>query len=447
MAVPTGEYIDVRANRWPGVIIDACRALRPLARRVDLTGNTSDELAELTAAIRSAQQSLDVILVEIAMVAEAQAQECRGRGAHATLLGDGAHVQGRTARCEARRSQLATEFSAIAGALRSGDVSTAHVDAIVRAVDSLDDEQRSRVDMDAIVAMARAQPIDLFCRTIRREIDRIRGDHGLGTTRNDQARSRWTHWFDDRTGMGHVHGEFDAERYESIVGSVEAKLTRLANDGGFTKNANLAATAAFNLLTGNGGRRSGTGRPLLSVLVDWKTLTEGPHPLTLSETAAGWPLPPASAARLACDAILQRLVIDEHGVPINVGRKHRTATDAQWQAAKAMYRTCVWQGCDQPLARCQLHHLHEWSDGGSTDLCNLVPVCGQHHHAVHEGGWSLKLHSVDRRLDIHSPDGRLEATTHPDRLLDQRRGPNVTVRDGPTHRSPRGRRTAQPAAP
>ncbi|MDH3294336.1 MAG: HNH endonuclease, partial [Acidimicrobiia bacterium] len=142
---------------------------------------------------------------------------------------------------------------------------------------------------------------------------------------------------------------------------------------------------------------------------------DGAHEDSLRETAAGVPLPPESIARLACDAVLQRVVVDANGIPVDVGRKSRTATDTQWHAMRARYRTCAWKGCDRPLAWCQAHHVHEWEHGGSTDLCNLLPLCSRHHHAVHEGGWTVKLCPHTRQLDIYDPDNTLWATTNPDR--------------------------------
>ncbi|MEM7337426.1 MAG: HNH endonuclease signature motif containing protein [Actinomycetota bacterium] len=54
--------------------------------------------------------------------------------------------------------------------------------------------------------------------------------------------------------------------------------------------------------------------------------------------------------------------------------------------------------------RVSIHHVWPWSRGGTTDLSNLVPLCRQHHHRVHEGGWRMEL-SPDRRLCIRRPDG------------------------------------------
>ena len=211
-----------------------------------------------------------------------------------------------------------------------------------------------------------------------------------------------------------------------IVNRVEQQLRRLANQGDVSKDTALAATAAFELLCGTGG--SGRGLPHLNVLVDWETFRQGAHEHSVRETGDGHRLPPESISRLACDATIQRIVLDGRGVPVNVGRKHRTATDAQWQAMRAMYRTCAWHGCDRPISWCQIHHIAEWERGGPTDLCNLIPLCHRHHHQVHEGGWSVKL-TKDRRLEIYTPGGVLDAVAFPDRQ------PNRPGRSGKAHRS------------
>jgi hypothetical protein len=41
-----------------------------------------------------------------------------------------------------------------------------------------------------------------------------------------------------------------------------------------------------------------------------------------------------------------------------------------------------------------------------TNIDNLVPLCGRHHHLVHEGSWKLHL-AADRTLTITRPDGHI----------------------------------------
>jgi len=147
------------------------------------------------------------------------------------------------------------------------------VPAISAAITGLSDDELLLMDTPELIDAASSLPVDVFAKQIRREAERVHGDSGLGDTKLRQARSSWKHWFDERAGMGHVHGEFDPERYEAIIGSVEVELTRMANEGGVTKDSRLAADAAFGLLTGR--QRSRSGRPHISVVVDWETFSRG----------------------------------------------------------------------------------------------------------------------------------------------------------------------------
>jgi len=387
--------------------------LRRLVAGVDVGDFGPDELRELTSDVRAGQQALDGLLIRIGMAAEHHHEKGRGRGAEGVLLGDGRAVRGSTARREAARSRTASRFGRLADAVNAGRLGGEHLDVIARAAATLSDEQQQELTSEALVETAVSEPIDVFNRWVRREADRIKGDHGLADTKARQAASGWKHWLDEKTGMGQISASFDPERYEAIITRVDHQLARLANAGGVQKNANLAARAAFELLTGKAV--GGAGVPHINVVVDWETFVNGAHDYSVRETCGGHELPPESIARLGCDATIQRIVLDERGVPLNVGRKYRTATDAQWQAIRAVYRTCAWSRCNRPLAWTQLHHIHEWECGGCTDLCNLIPLCNKHHHAVHEGGWSVRLRP-DRRLDIYQPDGEFLATARPDRL-------------------------------
>ena len=388
-------------SRSVSSIVRLFRSLGAAVEALDLAACGPDELAELVAGVRDGQEAFDRLLILVANSAEEHALESKGRGAIGTLLADGRRVRGRTARREVERARTVSKLSQVRAAVFSGDVGTAEIDAISAACKRLSEEEVALLASAELIEAASSLPVDVFARHVRLRADQIRGDADLGHTRERQARSRWKHWFDERTGMGHLHGEFDPERYEAIIGSVEAELTRLANAGGVTKNSRLAADAAFGLLTGRQHGRP--GRPHISVVVDWDTFTGRAHDDSMRETADGHPLPPESLARLACDAVLQRVTLDRRGVPVNVGRRYRTATDAQWQAVRAVYRTCAWHCCERPVSWCQLHHIHEWEHGGRTDLCNLIPLCSRHHHDVHEGGWTLKLQAENRQLDIRTP--------------------------------------------
>ena len=73
---------------------------------------------------------------------------------------------------------------------------------------------------------------------------------------------------------------------------------------------------------------------------------------------------------------------------------------------------CVFPGCDRPATWCDVHHLIPWSQGGATDLGNLVLLCRHHHTLVHEGGWRIEGDPSDLRF--YRPDGsRLDTERDP----------------------------------
>lgn len=74
-----------------------------------------------------------------------------------------------------------------------------------------------------------------------------------------------------------------------------------------------------------------------------------------------------------------------------VGRARRTVSARLRTALQVRDGHCVFPGCRARARRCHAHHVVPWEHGGPTDLPNLALLCVAHHHAVHEGGWSIRL--------------------------------------------------------
>jgi hypothetical protein len=72
-----------------------------------------------------------------------------------------------------------------------------------------------------------------------------------------------------------------------------------------------------------------------------------------------------------------------------VGRTERVVPPRLRRALETRDRHCAFPGCRAHVRRCNAHHVHEWEHDGTTDLDNLVLLCVRHHHAVHEGGWTI----------------------------------------------------------
>jgi hypothetical protein len=84
-------------------------------------------------------------------------------------------------------------------------------------------------------------------------------------------------------------------------------------------------------------------------------------------------------------ADLALLVTDPvSGHPLWYGRSRRLASAAQRQAVQATSAGhCDFPCCTVPLTRSQVDHLHEWTDGGRTDIDNLRPLCRFHNPLKH----------------------------------------------------------------
>ena len=136
--------------------------------------------------------------------------------------------------------------------------------------------------------------------------------------------------------------------------------------------------------------RAGGQRPHLTLFADLQTLQQQPGSRA-AELDWGQPVPGETARRLACDAALTPILVDERGEPLSVGRTTRVIPPWLRRALVARDRTCRWPGCDRPACWTDGHHLRHWVDDGETKLANTALVCRRHHVRLHEGGYRLVL--------------------------------------------------------
>ena len=101
------------------------------------------------------------------------------------------------------------------------------------------------------------------------------------------------------------------------------------------------------------------------------------------------PIIDATVRRLACDASIDEVTVEDGGRPLSVGRSRRTIPPAIRRALVIRDRGCRFPGCDRPPAWTDAHHVVHWLDGGETDIGNLALLCRSHHRFVHEGGWMM----------------------------------------------------------
>lgn len=92
----------------------------------------------------------------------------------------------------------------------------------------------------------------------------------------------------------------------------------------------------------------------------------------------------SSARRMACQAGLLPAVLGRKSQLLDLGRTARFFTDAQSTALATRHAACAADGCERPYAWCELHHRQQWSQGGTTNLRDAIPLCGFHHRRIHD---------------------------------------------------------------
>ncbi len=97
-----------------------------------------------------------------------------------------------------------------------------------------------------------------------------------------------------------------------------------------------------------------------------------------------------TARRFACDASVVALTENEHGEPLNLGRKTRTIPPALRRALHSRDKGCRFPGCAN-ARYIDFHHVKHWANGGETKPSNLISLCTFHHRCVHEGGFRIEL--------------------------------------------------------
>ena len=114
-----------------------------------------------------------------------------------------------------------------------------------------------------------------------------------------------------------------------------------------------------------------------------------------------------TAKRMSCDACVCGVLMRDNVEILDLGRTKRLPNRAQRRALMVRDGGCRFPGCTE-RRYVEAHHVRHWTDGGPTDLANLLLLCWLHHHAVHEGGFRMTFeHGLGT---VWRPDGTLLAS-------------------------------------
>jgi Domain of unknown function (DUF222)/HNH endonuclease len=317
---------------------------------------------------------------------------------------------GMTAKAAAYRVHLARtlgELPATLDSARSGRASFTNVAMIGHLAGAVGVEEVQSFEDVLVEAAETYEPGDMHRLTEATRLH-IAPDGVL----DDDNRAHERRWFECEQTYGGVfiiRGQLDAEGGALVKTAIDQLSHGLARDDlreGSQRRADALVDMAMTQLRCGDHRDVHGQRPHLTVTVSADRLREDSvrarADAAPAELRGVGPIHPATARRIACDAVRTLVTVarpddaplwmpSTRVVPLSVERATRTIPAHIRTALVLRDQGCRFPGCDRPPAWTDGHHIIHWADGGTTELDNLVSLCRRHHRRVHEQGWSVHV--------------------------------------------------------
>ena len=230
---------------------------------------------------------------------------------------------------------------------------------------------------------------------------RLRDPEETDQTRSQRSLRKW--WDPDRQWL-HLRGRIpgaDGALVEKALERAERLIPRSAHNQMYQPRDMRLADALVEIASTRLASDPDPDRASVVVHVDLQTLVNRHG---IAEIEDGPTIIAETARRLACDSRLQTVLDRPNGLPVGIGRTSRTIPAWLNRQIRQRDRGCRFPGCER-TRWVQAHHLVHWSNGGPTDLDNLVTLCGYHHRLVHDAGWKIEGNPNGDLIFIR-PDGR-----------------------------------------
>src|SRR5258708_3727705 len=281
----------------------------------------------------------------------------------------------------------------MATALSNGEISFGQAAVVARAASEVGPEAAPELERRAVEAAEQLDPSQL-----RQFTDRLSCKLNQEAFLADQKRAYELRRLDlgqAPDGMWIVDGRLDHEGGAYLSTALEVVLGPRSKDDERSptqRRADALVDLTRRVLEdAHDGETSvrGTGgqRPHLTLTASVQTLRGEPG-APGGELLDRFPVPPETVRRIACDAALTPMVVDETGDPLDFGRTIRTASPPLRRAVVLGDKPCPFPGCDRSAPWCDVHHLDEWARGGRTRKADPPPVFRPPPPLPHHGGWS-----------------------------------------------------------
>lgn len=317
-----------------------------------------------------------------------------------------------------RRVRVAREVEALdqtAEDWATGALTTRHVDTITQARRAARADAKFDAFEPALLEVARAGSPEDISGAVRQWRDALDADLDRdGANRETISDRQWDRRAVDYAksidGIGLGTITFEPEGADIFNWALQRAYEELHRADDPRTPAQQRADALVEIARAYlAGKPSRANLPHMLVLTDPPTLRG--DQVGECRLADGTRISPDTARRIACDANIQALVIDETGVPLALGRSTRTFTPDQFRAMVARDGAC--RCCRASPEHCDAHHVNEWNNQGPTDIDNGVLLCRYGcHRGMHEGHWKV-VGNPNGRLDFSDRDGNHIATSEP----------------------------------
>jgi hypothetical protein len=208
----------------------------------------------------------------------------------------------------------------------------------------------------------------------------------------ERRRERWAEiQVDKDNGIYYLTAELPDESGAKVKAAIDKVAQKMPEDPSmpFTPIGVKRADALVALITDNFSNyvSAKSSKPLIVVHVDAEELDKQDG---TAEIEGGPMVSVDNLRQISCDAMMQKVIHDEAGIPVSRGRTQRTADETQLRELLRLYGCCQFPGC-QSTHGLQAHHVEEWKrDEGPTDIINLILLCATHHFLIHKKGWKVR---------------------------------------------------------
>lgn len=317
--------------------------------------------------------------------------------------------RGEAAQVEKAVDRLAA-LPALQAAVESGEVSMSKVRMVAETVTkprseaAVRDEARLTALASSLSPAQLGRELERWGRTVDDEAG-VATDEALRAQRSLDSRKKYT-------GMTEFIGQLDPESADIVNTALDARTKAdWQNEPASEHHLRTSTQRRVDALVGictdalNGvgsGDASPKIRPHVSVVVDLATLRDATGSAV---TERGTFITAEAARRMCCDAGISRILTNAVSQIVDVGREERMFSHALRKVLVLRDGGCRMSGCNAPPSWTQGHHIKHWINGGLTNHANGCLLCSRHHHACHEGGWTI-TGDPNGELVFTSPTGQ-----------------------------------------